>query len=117
MNYETYYIPANFTDAGRLFGLFEIRNAIEAILLGAPVLFLCAYFLPFAITTNIIITLILFVPVAGFALIGISDDSLSRYVKAWWNWRQRRRILTYRGEIDYHGFERAYLRAACRCIR
>ena len=33
MPYETYHIPVNFTDAGRLFGMFEIRNAMEAILL------------------------------------------------------------------------------------
>ena len=25
-----YHIPANYTDAGRLLGLFEIRQAIEA---------------------------------------------------------------------------------------
>ena len=31
MAYETYHIPVNFTDAGRLFGIFEIRNAIEAM--------------------------------------------------------------------------------------
>ena len=38
MDAETYYIPANYTDAGKLFGLFEIRNAIEAVLVGLPVL-------------------------------------------------------------------------------
>jgi hypothetical protein len=110
MNYEIYYIPANFTDAGRLFGIFEIRNAIEAVILGLPTLFLCAYFLPFSLTAKIIVTLVIFVPVAGFALIGVSDDSLSRYVGAWWNWKKRKRILTYRGEVDYRGFERTYLR-------
>ena len=110
MNYETYYIPANFTDAGRIFGLFEIRNVIEAVLLGVPVIFLCASLLPLGITSKIIVTLIIFVPVAGFALIGLSDDSLSRYMKSWLGWRKRRRVLTYRGEADYHGFERAYIR-------
>ena len=29
MSYETYHIPVNFTDAGKLFGVFEIRNAVE----------------------------------------------------------------------------------------
>ena len=38
MDSETYYIPVNYTDAGKLFGLFEIRNAIEAVVLGLPVL-------------------------------------------------------------------------------
>ena len=43
MESETYYIPANYTDAGKLFGLFEIRNAIEAVLVGLPVLAFCAH--------------------------------------------------------------------------
>ncbi len=109
MNYETYYIPANFTDAGRVFGLFEIRNVVEAVVLGVPVIFLCFTLLPFALTTKIIITMIIFIPVAGFALIGISDESLSRYVSAWLRWRRSKRILTFKGEVNYHGFERAYL--------
>ena len=32
----TVVIPVNFTDAGRLFGLFEIRNAVEAVLICVP---------------------------------------------------------------------------------
>ena len=36
MDSETYYIPVNYTDAGKLFGLFEIRNAIESVVLGLP---------------------------------------------------------------------------------
>lgn len=46
MNYDVYHIPVNFTDAGRLFGLFEIRNAIETVLLTVPVLFACIAWLP-----------------------------------------------------------------------
>ena len=38
MGYETYHIPVNYTDAGKLFGLFEIRNVVEAVLIGLPVL-------------------------------------------------------------------------------
>ena len=41
MNYDVYHIPVNFTDAGRLFGLFEIRNAIETVLLSR-----CPFSLP-----------------------------------------------------------------------
>lgn len=39
MNTDTYYIPVNFTNAGRILGLFEIRNLIEALLLCLPVLY------------------------------------------------------------------------------
>jgi len=110
MNYETYYIPANFTDAGRIFGVFEIRNVIEALILGVPLLAACFRFLPFDLTTRIVVALVLFVPVAGFALMGISGDSLTRYMKAWMGWRKTRRIITYRGETNYVEFERTYLR-------
>ena len=110
MDSETYYIPVNYTDAGKLFGLFEIRNAIESVVLGLPVLGLCTALLPFTITWKIIVTLCLLVPTVGFALIGLKDDSLTRYLKTWWTWRRRRRVLTYRGEVNAHEFEKRYLR-------
>lgn len=110
MNYETYYIPANYTDAGKILGIFEIRNLVEAVIVGVPLFFACIAYLPFALTMKIVVTLIIFVPVAGVALIGISDDSLSRYLKARWSWKRNKRILTYRGEVKYHEFERSYFR-------
>jgi len=96
MNEDIYHIPANYTDAGRLLGLFEIRNAIEAVILGIPMLLL-GLALPFSLTAKIIVTLALFVPAAGFALIGLGDDCLSRYIQAWWRWRKKKRIITFRG--------------------
>lgn len=110
MTVETYYIPANYTDAGRLFGLFEIRNAIEAVVLGVPVLGFCIACLSLELTQKIMVTLFLLVPTVGFALIGLKDDSLTRYIRTWWTWRRKRRVLTYRGEVSAHEFERAYLR-------
>ena len=101
MDSETYYIPANYTDAGKLFGLFEIRNTIEAVLVGLPILCFCAAFLPLELTWKIIVSLFLLVPAVGFALIGLKDDSLTRYLRTWW---------TYRGEVNEHEFERTYLR-------
>lgn len=100
MNYESYWIPVNFTDAGRAFGLFETRNLIEAVLLTLPVLYLCVRLLPFALTTKLVVTLTIIVPVGGFALIGISDDSLTRWLAGWLRWRRQRRIMYYRGEAN-----------------
>lgn len=99
MNYEVYHIPSNFTDAGRVMGLFEIRNLVEAVLLTVPALYLCIALLPLSLTPKIIVTLSIIVPLAGFGLIGISDDSLTRWLGAWWRWRRCRRILFYRGEV------------------
>ena len=99
MSYESYVIPPNFTDAGRVFGLFETRNLIEAVLLTLPVLYLCLVLLPFGLTTKLIVTLTLIVPIGGFGIIGIGGDSLTRWVKGWWNWRRQRRLMFYRGEV------------------
>ena len=83
MSYETYHIPVNFTDAGKLFGVFEIRNAVETVLL----------------MPKIIVTMAILVPLGGFALIGIGGDSLTRWLKAWISWRKHRRMIFYRGEV------------------
>ena len=95
---EEYMIPVNFTDAGRAFGLFETRNLIETLLLTLPILYLCIRFLPLTLTPKIIVTLSTIIPLGGFGLLGISDDSLSRWMKTWWRWRRHRRVLYYRGE-------------------
>ncbi len=83
MSHETYYIPTNFTDAGRVMGMFEIRDMIEAVLLSLPILYLCMVLIRLSLTPKIIITLTILVPVGGFGLIGISDDSLTRWLGCW----------------------------------
>lgn len=98
MSNETYYIPTNFTDAGRVMGLFELRNLIEAVVLTLPILYLCLAFVPLSMTPKIVVTLTVLVPVGGFGLIGINDDSLTRWLGSWWRWRKGRRLITYRGE-------------------
>lgn len=70
---------------------------MEAAIIAVPTLFLCFQLLPFALTTNIVITLVLVVPTAGFALVGLRDDSLSRFLLAWWRWKRGRKIITFRG--------------------
>lgn len=98
MSNETYYIPTNFTDAGRVMGLFELRNLIEAVVLTLPILYLCLAFVPLSMTPKIIVTLTVLVPVGGFGLIGVNDDSFTRWLGSWWRWRKGRRLITYRGE-------------------
>ena len=98
MNRETYYIPTNFTDAGRVMGLFELRNLVEAVLLAIPVLYLCIVLITLPLSAKVTVTLILVIPLGGFALIGINDDSLSRWLMCWMHWRRGRRLITYRGD-------------------
>ena len=100
MEYNGYFIPANFTDSGKLFGLFEIRNAVEAVILALPILYFAFVLTPASLTWKIIVSLTFAVPFGGFALIGIYDDCITRFIKSWFIWRKNRKILLYRGDAD-----------------
>ena len=124
-NEDIYYIPVNFTDAGRVLGLFELRNCIEAAVLAAPTVGLCtlvAQHTPFSLTVKLILSLCLLVPVCGFALLGIRDDSLSRFLSVYFRWRRHRRIILNKGGmIKYNHKRRDFWRTkpakARRCKR
>ena len=47
------FIPTNYTDAGKLFGMFEIRNVIECVILCIPLVLLTILLSPFGITGTI----------------------------------------------------------------
>ena len=94
---DTYYIPTNFTDAGRILGLFPIRNVAEAALLAVPLFFLLLVLLPFFLTIRLMAALSAAILVGGLALMGLNDDSLLQHVRAVLRFRKSRRILTYRG--------------------
>lgn len=55
MNPQTIVIPTNYTDSGKLFGMFEKRNAIEVVCLALPVIFLIVMLSPFSIRVNLIL--------------------------------------------------------------
>ena len=92
MELVTVIIPVNYTDAGRILGLFEIRNLIEAVVLCVPLLLFLLFCLPFAITTNIVLTAVLVVPIGGFAIIGIHDYSLLQFLRVYWRWRKNKKL-------------------------
>jgi hypothetical protein len=90
MEQITIVIPANYTDAGKILGVFELRKLVEAVLLCVPLLAFLLFSLPFAITTNIIVSAIIVVPLGGFSLTGIHDYSLLNFVRVYANWRKKR---------------------------
>lgn len=93
-------VPTNFTDAGRILGLFEIRNTVEAVCLCVPVFFLVFTCLPIGITAKIILAVSLCAVIGGFALIGIGDSSLLQFIALYRKYRKKHAILTYRGEVN-----------------
>ena len=89
-------IPTNYTDAGKIFGFFEIRNVIEAIGLGVPLVISIMAFSPFGLTWTFILGAVIVVPACGFALIGIQDYSLVTFLRLYYTWRKGRRIISYK---------------------
>lgn len=114
MNNQTvYHIPANYTDAGKVMGFFELRNVMEAAVLAVPTVLGCvalARLTPFSVTVKLILSLCLVVPICGFALIGIRDDPLSRFVLTYIRWRRSRRILIHKGETIQYDAKGSYFR-------
>ena len=91
------FIPTNYTDAGKLFGIFEIRNVIECVILCIPLILLTILLSPFGITGTIIAVCVIVIPVGGFAMIGVQDYSLFTFLRIHNRFKKNKRILTYRG--------------------
>ena len=94
-----FFIPTNFEDSGKLMGIFNMRNVIEAGILSLPFVFLTFKLVPVSLTWKIILSAVFAIPIGGFALIGINDDPLTVFVKIWWRWLRNRKIIEYRGEV------------------
>ena len=77
----TVVIPVNFTDAGRLFGLFEIRNAVEAVLICVPLAAMLMRILPFGLLWRIGIVSAVTVITGGVLRIGIGGIRLLEIFK------------------------------------
>lgn len=93
----TVRIPNNYTDAGRLFGMFEIRNSIECVVICVPIVWLVFGLSPFGLTATMIIASVLTIPIGGFALMGVADHSLFTFIRLYRKWKNKREILLYRG--------------------
>ena len=92
-HHDTYLIPPNFIEGGTFFGgMFKIRNVIEAgilaVAVGVPVLSI-----HISLTARIIILCLTALPLALFGLLGVSGESLSSFVFAFFKWLKNRRIV------------------------
>ncbi len=91
---DTYIIPPNFVDTGTFFGgMFKARNVIEAGILSAAIGIPVFVFLPVSLTARIVILCLTALPLALFALIGISGESLSAFLVIFLKYLKNRRIV------------------------
>ena len=91
---DTYIIPPNFVDTGTFFGgMFKARNVIEAGILSAAIGIPVFVFLPLGLTARIVILCLTALPLALFALIGISGESLSAFLVIFLKYLKNRRVV------------------------
>ena len=94
---NTYAIPANYTDSGKIFGgMLEIRNTVETgillMLLGYPELML----IPMSGTIRIVVMTVTLLPLSVLSLMGLDGDSLFQYLGHMVLYFARRRKLHFR---------------------
>ena len=99
---DTVYIPTNYTDAGKLLGVFALRHVAECAAICLPLAALVFLLCPLGLTGKIIVCAVLVVPAGGFALLGVQDNSLLTFARLYRRWRKNRRILIYRGSQWIH---------------
>ncbi len=96
---DVYVIPPNFIESGKIFGgMFKLRNAIEAGILGGGSALL-VFKIPVSLTAKIIILCVTTLPLAIFGLIGIEGESLTEFIINVFKFLKRRRTL-YRSDIE-----------------
>ncbi len=74
---NTYAIPANYTDSGKLLGgMLETRNTIEAVLLVGALGYAEIAWLPGDTIIKVVIITMTIIPLAVVALMGVGGNSL-----------------------------------------
>ncbi len=91
---DIYVIPPNFVDTGTFFGgMFRARNVIEAGILAGGTGIPIFLFLPAGLTVRIIVLCLTSLPLALFALIGISGESLTSFLAIFLKYLRNRRVV------------------------
>ena len=94
---QTYSIPANYTDSGKLFGgMLAPRNAIETLILLVVFGYIELFLIPTPTTVKVIVAVVTLIPLAMISLMGINGDSLFQYFGHIVKHLSRKRKIHYR---------------------
>lgn len=94
---QTYSIPANYTDSGKLFGgMLAPRNAIETLILLVVFGYIELFLIPMPTMVKVIVAVVTLIPLAMISLMGINGDSLFQYFGHIVKHLSRKRKIHYR---------------------
>ena len=98
---QTYTIPANYTDSGKLFGgMLAPRNAIETLILLVVFGYIELFLIPMPTTAKVIVAVVTLIPLGMISLMGIDGDSLFQYFGHIFKQISRKRKLHFRRPHD-----------------
>ena len=98
---QTYAIPANYTDSGKLFGgMLAPRNAIETLILLVVFGYIELFLIPMPTTAKVIVAVVTLIPLGMISLMGIDGDSLFQYFGHIFKHISRNRKLHFRRPHD-----------------
>lgn len=94
---DTFIVPTNYTNKGKLFGMVRIRNAVEAGVVGYLLyLIFDAVLISQKFQTKIIIEACIIGPIALICCIGINGDCLSEFLRSVINFLKSKRKLRFK---------------------
>lgn len=100
MEENTYVIPANYTDSGKLFGgMIAPRNAVETVLIIALLGYL-EFLIPMPSLAKVITMVVTLIPLAMISMMGIDGDSLLQYIGHIFRHFMNRRKIHFRRPDD-----------------
>ena len=98
---QTYAIPANYTDSGKLFGgMIAPRNAIETLILLVVFGYVELFLIPMPTTAKVIVAVVTLIPLGMISMMGIDGDPLFQYVGHIFKHISRKRKLHFRRPDD-----------------
>ena len=92
---ETYIIPHNYKDNGKILGMIEKESLITAAVWCIPMTYVVFKFLPLEIDYKIFAFMFLVVPPTIFALIGIGSETLVDFARFIFRFMKRAKVYTY----------------------
>ena len=109
----TFIIPQNFTDSGKILGMFKTRNFIEAVVFaGLPAYFIWNILLPIAgIVPTICITIFLIVPIFIFCIMGINEDALTLFLQHVFSFLKNKKKMRFKRIRTYRVVQRVQANA------
>lgn len=92
---DTYIIPHNYTDNGKILGIIEKQSLYIAATWFVLMTFLNFKFLPFSVDVKIFVLILLILPPTLFILIGVGGDTLLDFLRYVHHFYRRAKVYHY----------------------